>query len=133
MAAVAYTVINRAAYLQDNPNVSLAYFGATARSIPGVINDNQFGSVGSSAFNGAASPVDLDTSTPAGARACEFLKRAIAAAEAALAGQIDDPFDSEGGVFGFRTTGHGGPGGLYFAFPSAEQITGSGNTFYGLP
>jgi RHS repeat-associated protein len=133
MAAIAYTVINRVAYLQDNPKVRLSYFGATDRSIPGVITPGQFGTVNSSSFASAATPQDINTATPAGAFDCDFLKRSISSAEAALAGTSADPFDSQGGVFGFRTTGHGGPLGSYVAFPASSQISGSGNTFYGLP
>jgi hypothetical protein len=105
----------------------LSYFGATARSIPGVLTPKQFDGVTREAFTKANSPKNL------GKPECDFLKRAIAASEGVMSGDIGDPFESQGGVYGFRTTGHGGPGGnSFYPFPSGLQISGSGNTFYGL-
>ena len=126
MNAIAFTVINRAAYLQDNPKVPTSYFGATSRSIPGVITPSQFGGVSSPNFATAGNPAAVGTLDP---NECDFLKNAIGAAQNALAGTTVDPFDAFGGVFAFRTTGHGSPGRNFFGFP---WILGSGNNFYGL-
>jgi hypothetical protein len=131
MAAIAYSAVNRAAYLQDHPKTKLNFFGATARSLPGVINVGQYGSVGDANFLQAKNPSTINTSTGSGAAACEFLKNAISAAEGVLDGTIADPFDSSGGTFGLRTAGHAGPGGSYFKF--SNQLPGSGNNFYGIP
>ncbi len=132
MAAIAYTIINRANYLQDNPRVSLSYFGATARSIRGVVTRSQFGSVGSPLFRLAATPSRIQTSTRSGANNCNFLKAAISVAQGTLSGAIEDPYDSLGGVYAFRTKGSGPPGGDFFVFDSSAQLPTAGNTFYGL-
>jgi hypothetical protein len=126
MAAIAFTVINRANHLQNNPSVAPSFFGATDSTIQGVVTPSQFGSLGDNQFQKAGTPEQLNSVE------CAFLKSAIQTATGALGGRLSDPFMSRGGVFGFRTAGSGAPGGSFFQFPPEAQIPGSGNTFFGV-
>ena len=131
MAAIAWTAIDRANYLQSNPKTSLSFFSATARTIQGVVNRNQFGSVGSYQFNLAATPQRIDVSIGTGQDQCDFLKAAIGVAVGSLSGKTPDPFGSLGGVYAFRPDDKS-PGPNYFRFDDKDQIMGTPNTFWGL-
>ena len=133
MAAIVFTVINRSNYLKNkNHKISPSFFGATSASISGVITPQQFGSVGGSNFTLANTPKNIDTSNRLGQMNCDFLKLVILTVNGALEGTIVDPFVAKGGVYGFRTLGHGGSGGSFITFPPSLQINGAGNTFFGL-
>ena len=126
MLAIAFTAINRADFLASHPKQQYM-FPHDNDSIAGVIVPSQYGSVDpnkkNSPFNRAATPEKL---APAD---CDFLKRAIKAANEALADPTADPFGAFGGVFGMRTVGSRDPGGALVPLPA---IPGSNNKFYGL-
>jgi hypothetical protein len=132
MAAVAYSAVNRVNYLAKNPNTKPSFFGATDRTLAGVINPDQYGSVGSPMWNQAANPGTVNILAYGGSRKCSFLSNAFSVANGVVSGSILDPFDAFGGTYGMRTAGHGPPGGAYVEFPASAQIKGSGNVFFGL-
>lgn len=84
----------------------------------------QYASVGGRLWNAAANPSMLNRfETP-------IWSLSLRVANGVLQGTIADPFASQGGTYGFRTTWSGPPGGSFKVFN--DQIPGSGNTFYGL-
>jgi hypothetical protein len=132
MYAIAYTVVNRLAFIMDN-NLRPGYFGGTSASIPGMIQPGQFAGIGNPNWELLSSQDNIDkidTSTPSGKALCDYIMRAITAATDALHGLLNtDPFASQGGTYGFKTEGAPSPGPNFYALP---QILGSGNAFYGL-
>jgi spore germination cell wall hydrolase CwlJ-like protein len=121
MIAIAETAINRADYLVTHPKKQYM-FPHTADTIPGVIVPSQYGSLNKpTRFNAPLTPSKL------GQIECDFLARAIAAANEALRNPAADP--SSSGTFGVRTKGHGGPTGDFSPLPS---IPGSNNSFFTL-
>lgn len=131
MAAIAYTACNRVSYLQSHPKVNISYFGAKDRTLTGVINKNQYASVGLPKWNQALDPSELNIMTSIGAELCSYYHQAYTVAQGVVDGKIKDPFAAHGGTYAMRTAGHGSPGGDFFQLPS-EIIKGSGNVFFGL-
>jgi RHS repeat-associated protein len=130
MLAIAFEPINRADYTAKHPKDHGAFGKGTSPNVPGNIVSQQFGSVNSSKFKDPLSVVNSLKLSPKGNSAlCAFFKRAIDAANFALANPAADPFNNVGGVFGNRTKGHGPPGGDFTQFPA---IPGSNNNFYGV-
>jgi hypothetical protein len=120
MEMIGYSVTNRKRYLDSHPKKRAGYFGGKNSSISGLVTPSQYGSLKSPNFKNAGNPDNLNKNE------CEFLKRAIAAALASISGNNPDMLN----VYGFRTSGHGSPGGDYFELD--DQVANSGNTFYGL-
>lgn len=135
MNAIASVVLNRVSYLQLKDKngkfqEKLNYFGASARSIAGVVTKGQFSSVGGNRYN--VNPSNLDTASKFGKIECDLLKRAVSKGLGSVSGSVADPFASYGGVYALLTAGSGSPGGAFWQFPAGAQVPGSANTFYGL-
>jgi RHS repeat-associated protein len=131
MAAIGYSATDRVDWYAKNPRTNLNFFGATDKSLDGVINRKQYGSVDSDMWVRASNPQQFNVLTPRGSETCSFLKNVYSVASDVKNVKAHDPFISEGGTFGMRTKGHGTPGGKNF-FQFKTQIPGSGNTFFGV-
>jgi len=131
MLALAFEPINRADYVASNPKDHGVFGKGTSPRIPGTIVSQQFGSLSQPKFKNPLYVVNDPRLGTKGQHAmCDFLKRAIQAANFALQNPAADPFNSLGGVFGNRLRGHGSPGSPRF-YPLPD-IPGSNNTFWGL-
>ena len=128
MAAIGYSVVNRVDDLQDS-SVPLSLYGATDRSMSGVVNASQYGSLNSGRFSLAANPSSISTADKVGRYNCATLERSIRTAEGVLNGSIKDPFAAQGGTYGMKTQNHQSPGDGFTKLP---HITGSRNDFYTL-
>jgi len=124
MAAVGYTAVNRVRYFSGHPKVRTSFVSASGRSLSGVINANQYGSVGGPLWRAAANPSKLNQ-LEAG-----YWSLSNEIAKGILAGGTADPYVVDGGTFAVRTRNSGAPGGSFFEFKT--QVPGSNNTFYGL-
>jgi RHS repeat-associated protein len=132
MADIGYSAMNRLAYYTQNPGTNLSLFGATDSTLSGIINSNQYGSVGNPMWNLASNTSSINTATARGEKLCSFFANVFSVAQSVMSNTAPDSLSPMGGTFGFRTTGSGSPGGSYVVAPPSMQIPGSGNTFYGL-
>ena len=132
MAAVGYSALNRVEYFAENPDTKLNFFGATDKSLSGVINSNQYGSVGSANWNLAGNTSSINAATPGGAKICSFFQNVFSTAASVKAKTAPDPLHAYGGTFGMRTAGHGSPGGAFKSVPASAQVPGSNNVFFGI-
>ena len=137
MAAIGYSAVNRRDYLINHSETHLAFFGAAARTLAGVIVKSQYGSVGSDMWKQALSHGKLDVNTPDGSEWCDIWTDIYYVAAGVLSGEVSDPFGSlcnpltsEVGTYGMRTADSAHLGKPFFIFPT--QIKGSNNVFYGL-
>jgi hypothetical protein len=123
--AIAASIFNRI----DNEQ----FGNGQLHTVSDVINQpGAFAGISGGMSQGNKNRIKSATNSDVGSLECSDYYSAFSFA-AALLGKYDpakhDPFWDRGGTYGFRTSGHGAPGGNFALLP---PVIGSGNTFYTL-